>query len=592
MQRRDWGIAGWVGWRLLMLGFICLGLSGGWIAVCSATSEITECCGNLAGPESTAVCSIDGESRVVINEIFYDPQGSDTGKEYVELFNAGLSSIVLDDIILESGNGARPESWSVEWAAPSNLVLDPGAFLWIGGVPEGYSGSPDFETTLHLQNGPDAARVRRGDEVIDLVGWGVLEYPVYYEGLPAPDLPSGEALGRMPDGNDTGDNSRDFQALSSPSPGKPNKSPQTLFLESPHADPRVASPDEPIGWSARLVHSGLDPVVLSPAVITWDGRPLHPPLPEAIYCDSPVSFNWEEKAPSQPGFYQREIMFCLNSDTLLARTGFYVGTGPVAIVEIQYDPLDGEKEWVEILVREEIYSLNGWGLEDAGGRRILIDDSRPIFRDDRFILSEDPVALVAARPDFDFSKILALSGTWPSLNNTIQEEIGVADILVLSKASGEISDVASYTPPPGAGDGISLERRSVERPSHPIADWIPSPHGPTPGSPGFLEQQSLYQGKLLITPTVLTRGESPGCLILPPATPEGRTWSAEVFDISGRRVRTLGLQERKAGEPAFWWNGEGESGRGVAPGLYVVCVKSWTEGKGSQQWSASLGVTP
>jgi hypothetical protein len=532
------------------------------------------------------------EGRVVINEVMYDPQGSDTGREYVELYNPGQTPISLKDIVLESGNGARPDSWSVEWAAPPEGILNAGAYLWIGGAPEGVEGSPDQETTLHLQNGPDAARLRRGEEILDRVGWGQLEYPVYYEGSPAPDLASGEALGRVPDGADSDDNAGDFQALIAPSPGRLNRAPRTLLLEPPRAFPPVARPGEMIRWTAKLIHSGREPLPLAPASVRWKGNPLPLSLPLMIEKGIPVVLAWDEPAPLDRGFYQSELAFCLQSDTLRATGGLYAGTGPAVVTEIQYDPADGEGEWLEITVRGEINSLGGWGFEDSGERRVLIDDDRPVFKGDRYVLAEDPVSLIASRPGIDISSILSLAGGWPSLNNTVQDDLGAADYIVLLNASGDAVDFALYSPAPGAGDGVSLERRAPDYPSHPVADWVPSPAGPTPGRPGYLEQESPPAGELLITPPVLTQGNPTGCLIIPPRTPDGRTWMAEVFDISGRRVRTLGLQAREAGEPAFYWDGDNEAGRGVAPGLYVVSVKSWADGQGARQWRASLGVAP
>jgi hypothetical protein len=61
---------------------------------------------------------------------------------------------------------------------------------------------------LHLQNGPDAVRVIRDGEVIDLLGWGEHTYPEFYMGEPADDV-SDQALVRV---NTTGNNSMDFIA--------------------------------------------------------------------------------------------------------------------------------------------------------------------------------------------------------------------------------------------------------------------------------------------------------------------------------------------------------------------------------------------
>jgi hypothetical protein len=42
----------------------------------------------------------------------------------------------------------------------------------------------------------------------------------------------------------------------------------------------------------------------------------------------------------------------------------------------------------------------------------------------------------------------------------------------------------------------------------------------------------------------------------------------EVFDVSGRRVRTLLAESRGPGTHTAVWNGLDESGREVSPGIY------------------------
>lgn len=50
--------------------------------------------------------------------------------------------------------------------------------------------------------------------------------------------------------------------------------------------------------------------------------------------------------------------------------------------------------------------------------------------------------------------------------------------------------------------------------------------------------------------------------------------TVSVYDVLGRRVRTIADELRPAGSQVFVWNGIDDSGRGVAPGIYFVQVRA------------------
>lgn len=149
---------------------------------------------------------------VVINEVFYNPLGSDAGKEFVELYNNADSAVSLKNYVLESGNGANPNDWTVEWQGTVEIIPARGYFL----VAEpNVSSAANFVTDLDLQNGPDSVRLRRNLTVIDTVGYGNLLFGEYYEASPAAPAREGYSLSRS--GPDTNNNSKDF-VESVPSP--------------------------------------------------------------------------------------------------------------------------------------------------------------------------------------------------------------------------------------------------------------------------------------------------------------------------------------------------------------------------------------
>jgi len=143
---------------------------------------------------------------VVINEVFYNPLGPDTGKEFVELYNPADYMVQLKGYALESGNGANPNDWTLEWTGTTESIPAKGYFL-IGEL--NVTPKPDFVTSLDLQNSPDGDRLLKNGTIIDTVGYGNLVYPEYYESSPASNVKEGFSLQRV-NGIDTNDNSLDF----------------------------------------------------------------------------------------------------------------------------------------------------------------------------------------------------------------------------------------------------------------------------------------------------------------------------------------------------------------------------------------------
>jgi len=157
---------------------------------------------------------------LVINELLPDPEGSDAGREFVELLNTGPSVEALAGVRLEFGNGTESGNWIARWSAFDDQIVAAGERFLI--VDRNWQGPAfaDAEVYLGLQNGPDAVRLVRGETVLDLVGYGALTDSAMMETSPAA-VAAGLALARKPDGRDTGDNSRDFQ-LAPPTPGEAN----------------------------------------------------------------------------------------------------------------------------------------------------------------------------------------------------------------------------------------------------------------------------------------------------------------------------------------------------------------------------------
>ena len=154
----------------------------------------------------------------VISEVFYDAEGSDDGRVFVELL--GAPGTPLDGLWLEGVNGANGAvTVHVELSGeigPSGLYLladrTGGGSTFVPGA--------DQVANFDFQNGPDSVVLGSAWGVLDAVGYGnfgVLEF-FAGEGSPAQDAPSGTSLARVYADLDSGENSVDF-APAFPSPG-------------------------------------------------------------------------------------------------------------------------------------------------------------------------------------------------------------------------------------------------------------------------------------------------------------------------------------------------------------------------------------
>jgi len=154
--------------------------------------------------------------HLVINEVFYDSSGADSGC-FIELM--GTPGLSLDGYYLSGVNGGGGKQYCMIDLTGYTIPQD--GFFVIAqddSVPNGDLINPAAD----LQNGPDNLELWFEEEKVDSVGYGDFSEAEFTgEGFPTLDL-AGYSIGRRPDGMDTSDNSIDFVGLAVPSPGLPN----------------------------------------------------------------------------------------------------------------------------------------------------------------------------------------------------------------------------------------------------------------------------------------------------------------------------------------------------------------------------------
>jgi hypothetical protein len=159
------------------------------------------------------------EASPLLSEVFYDAVGSDNGLSFVELWgDAGTS---LEGMTLEGVNGA--DGAVAPRLTLSGVIPEDGLFVVADDAGGGVTQVPGADLILNFdfQNGPDSIVLRRGELILDAVGYAEFAPEEVFagEGQPAPDGAPGTSLARLFANRDTGDNARDFVLLEAPTPG-------------------------------------------------------------------------------------------------------------------------------------------------------------------------------------------------------------------------------------------------------------------------------------------------------------------------------------------------------------------------------------
>ena len=527
------------------------------------------------------LAAAEGHAGLILNEILYDPDGPDEGLEFVELWNSDSLSVSLDGVMLESGDGSRPGAWATLWAGGPSDVAPPRAPFLI----------PAAALRAAIQNGPDAVRLTRGGEVLDLVGYGDLPVPEQFEGSPAGDAPSGQSLARVRDGADTNVNSVDWAPEPEPTPGRANHPDVRIVFArgSGRLDPEVPWPGELVSLSVEVKNRGRVPVVADrwrlevTAAASHPGVTLEPGESASVGC----TFSAPEKGRFDVRLILRDLIGSEIGDTAVIHAR--AGAGPLLIHEIAFHDR-GAGEWVELIADERVLDLGAFAISDGTGRPYGIDGGpspRGAEPGEIVVIAESPAALRAAYvlPE---SLVLGCRGGWPALNDSDGDRVRVLD------PDGILSDAVAYRGESVERDG-SLERLGDGLPSSSPGSWSEciDPSGGTPGransmrAPGADESD---RGLLRSSAPIVRR--RPGMPVAPVVLSLRGPARVRVLvhDLLGRARRHLVDGQRVLAEAAFVWDGRDDDGAPVPAGAYVARAETIPD-RGEPSRSGNIALT-
>jgi len=550
------------------------------------------------------------QAGLVINEVLYDPEGTDDGLEFVELYNPTQEAISLKGFVLETGNGANEADWraAIEWS--TDIFVEPESYVLIGEAA--VSPTPDFVALLDLQNGPDACRLRRGDVVTDLVGWGLHTFPEYYEGSPCEDVASGVSVGRLPDGADTQDNSSDFRSLLPPTPARRNLClvDAGLVPGSMATVPALPLPFEPTEITVVVRNYGLKRLLPVECVVRFFSgggaeREFLALLPVPVLepgQSQPVSVSWQ---PTSEACLKLEADVVTEGDENPQNdtTSFTVraGRGQVIVSEIMYAPVSGAPEWVELFnCSREPVDVRHWWMEDSSRKKFLITSNCRLIEPEAYLLLvQEEEGFRSSSPGACTGMFIEPEGGWPSLNNYNQPGEQFADVVCLRDSAGCISDYVAYSDEWCTRANSSIERVSKEASSRLAGNWCSSaaPSGSTPCQTNSVSEISqLLRGREINMSTQVISPDGDGYkdrVVFSFSLPApGFRVDLAVFDVSGRLVKKL-LDQKKVGLVGqAIWDGTDEGARRVPPAVYVVHLATFGPTGETRSSKTAIAVAP
>ncbi len=377
------------------------------------------------------ICSVSylWSQNVVINEVLYDPIGSDTGYEWIELYNDSDDVINLENWTIEKAG----TSFSLVFIFPS-INIQPHSFLLIG---EEHVPNTDLIASLAFQNGgseTDGIRIISNDGsytdtvLYDSPNTNNLPDDMYNPGIYfAPDVAAGNTLARKQDGQDTDNSEEDFFECEEPTPGTANFYPIDLAIYELQLVDNNGN-----YWLETEIHNlstenvdnleaTLEITINSVFYESYD-------LPQ-IPAQSSISFT------SDLGlFYENynvttvEVIyeFDNNLENNICSQSILIGESQLIINEILFRPASTNQEWLEIFNRGDCgYLVDNWRIIDAAGG--VIRFSAHIQPGDFLVICQDAELMLETHPQI-ISDLVVEGESWTALNNT-QESLILMDHL-------------------------------------------------------------------------------------------------------------------------------------------------------------------
>ncbi|MDO9577634.1 MAG: lamin tail domain-containing protein [Candidatus Cloacimonadales bacterium] len=379
--------------------------------------------------------------NVVINEVLYDPVGSDGGYEWIELYNNSDEGVNLALWRLVKAGSEFETVFFFDLFAFN--YISPHSYFLIG---EEFVPNCDLTETLAFQNGgseTDGIRLISPDTLYtDTVLYDSpntnnlpddLSNPGIYFAV---DVVGGNTLARKHDGEDTDNSETDFFECEIPTPGSANIYPVDLAIY----ELEIAWNNDEYWLQTEIVNLSTENVDNYEATleITINSATYGIFELPAIPASSSVPFACNLGTFTENYVIVECLLYYLYDNQLdnnFVITSILIDSSPIVLNEIFFKPQSTNQEWLELFNRSSCaYLVDNWRIIDASGGEISF--SGFLGADDFLVVCQDTILMMQIYPNIDPNKIIQ-SDSWTSLNNT-------TETLVLQDGFAAVFDSVFY----------------------------------------------------------------------------------------------------------------------------------------------------
>lgn len=258
--------------------------------------------------------------------------------------------------------------------------------------------------------------------------------------------------------------------------------------------------------------------------------------------------------------------------------------GDLLINEVLFNPQSGGRDFVELInVSDKVINLKGIKLinqeKTSGNFQSIIETDLLLFPDQIIALSTDPS---------DLSRRYPLPA---------EANLNFADLPTLDASSGNISlqldglilDDFSYLDDYHSGlleqtKGVSLERLSINSPSQEASNWSSAAESVGFATPGYQNSQRISNSNngndLFYLDNSTFSPDNDGfedLLVLSYQSDQpGYLANIQVFDASGRPIKSLARNYSLATEGLITWDGSTNEGGKARIGIYILWIEAFT----------------
>lgn len=447
-------------------------------------------------------------AQVLITEVMYDLDGTDSPNEFVELFN--LSSTDTVDLT----------GWQIRDKSSTDAIVDSGFGREL--PPLGYGllleGDYNFSSGLYTDSIPPGVILMKVDDssignglsvndslylidssgtIIDSLGWNDI----------APDGFSIEKL-RLNYPNTPNNWRASEDSLGTP--GAPNSVlplpvDGEILPDALTFTPPVISPGEFATLSITISNQGLNPMD-GELNTSWAGNSLETlSVPTMNPLDTLTLTTILGPFPSGPQTIVTTLIIPADGDTMnnegSALLGVRYPAGTFTINEFLPQPSNGQTEFVELVYQGiDGVNLQDWRVTDNNVGLAYQLPETMVAAGDLIVVAHDSALINLVPPDVQY---LVPQGGFPSLNNS-------ADAIRVFDPFETLIDSLSYTNHWGYSTGISMEKIFPYYPSEDSTSWLPA-----------IDSTGMTPGKVnSVTPLALDGALSPNGIKFTPPFPQ------------------------------------------------------------------------